>query len=77
MTKIMIDATLPDKLSTLTQAVDLCDAWGRVLGRYIPKLDPTEYVLEPQISDAEIERRLQDKSQSYTTAEVLAHLEKL
>jgi hypothetical protein len=72
-----MDANLPEKLPGLVQPVGFCDASGRVLGRYFPRLDPAEYNLEPQISREELQRRKQLKEKGYTTAEVLAHLEKL
>jgi hypothetical protein len=77
MTPILIDATLLEKLTAITQPVDLCDAEGRVRGRYFPVLDPGEYTVEPQVGDAEIKRRLQDKSKSYSTSEVMAHMANL
>jgi hypothetical protein len=51
---------------------------GRVLGQFVPSFDPSGYEgLEPQISQEELQRRKQSKGKSYTTAEVLAHLDKL
>jgi hypothetical protein len=77
MTKLIVDATLPEKLTGLLHPVELCDAGGRVLGRYFPQLDPAEYDLEPQISEEERQRRLNSNEKRYTTAEVLEHLRKL
>ena len=77
MTRLILDATLPEKLSGLVYPVELCDASGRLLGRYFPALDPSEYNLDPGISEEEIERRLNANEKTYTTAEVLAYLEKL
>ena len=77
MTKLIIDATLLEKLPGLVSPVELCDADGRVLGRYFPRLDPAEYDLEPQISEEERQRRLNSNEKRYTTAEVLEHLRKL
>ena len=77
MTKLIVDATLPEKLPGLVYPVELCDADGRVLGRYFPQLDPAEYDLEPQISEEERQRRLNSNEKRYTTAEVLEHLRKL
>ncbi len=77
MTRLIVDATLPSILPAQIQPVELCDAQGRVLGRYFPTLDPSKYNLEPQISKEEALRRKQSQEKSYTTAEVLAHLEKL
>jgi hypothetical protein len=76
MTRLIVDASLPDKLPHLLQPVELCDATGRVIGHFVPQLDPTQYNLEPQISEAELDRREQEE-ESYTTAEVLAYLENL
>lgn len=77
MGRLIVDATLPEKLPGLTQPVELCDPTGRVLGRYIPQVDLADYEpLEPQVSDEELQRRKQS-AEWYTTAEVLAHLRKL
>lgn len=77
MTRLLVDAMLPGKLAGLLHPVELCDAEGRVIGRFFPHLDPSEYDLEPQISREELERRKRSNEKTYTTAEVLAHLEKL
>jgi hypothetical protein len=77
MTQLIVDATLPGKLPGLLQPVELCDTSGRVLGLFVPHLDPSEYDLEPQISEEELERRKSSNEKRYTTAEVLAYLEKL
>lgn len=78
MTKITLDSDMRNKLLDLTQPLELCDESGRVLARLLPTLDPSKYDdLEPRISQAELQRRKQNKGKAYTTAEVLAHLEKL
>ncbi|HZY86201.1 MAG TPA: hypothetical protein VFE78_15315 [Gemmataceae bacterium] len=77
MTQIVVDEILRGKLQNLTQPVELCDSSGRVLGRVFPLLDPSEYDLEPKISHEELQRRKQSKEKTYTTAEVLAYLERL
>lgn len=77
MTRIIVDETLRSKLHNFAQPLELCDDSGQVLARLIPSLDPSQYNLDPQISHEEFLRRLQTKEKSYTTAEVLAHLEKL
>jgi hypothetical protein len=74
MSRLIVDARLPDKLPTLVYPVELCDSSGRVLGRFFPQLDPSEYNLEPQIGEEELERRRNSKEKTYTTAEVLAYL---
>lgn len=78
MTRITLDAELQKRLLNLTDIVEICDDSGRVVARVLPTPDPTTSEgLEPQISREEIERRKQTKGKSYTTAEVLAHLERL
>lgn len=78
MTKILVDETLRTKLHDLTQPLELCDAEGHILGRFTPVLDPALYDLEPPFTEEEIKQRLLEKGgKTYTTAEVLAHLEKL
>jgi len=78
MTRIILDAALRQKLNNLTQPLELCNESGQVLARLTPVLDPSQYgPLEPQVSDEELLRRSQSGERTYTTAEVLAHLEKL
>lgn len=79
MTRITVDPDLRTKLLDLNQPLELCDeSSGRVLARLLPAIDPSQYEgLEPRISEEELQRRKQHKGKTYTTAEVLAHLEKL
>jgi hypothetical protein len=78
MPKLFLDAALRAKLDQLYYPVELCDENGRVLGEFIPKVDPARLeALTPEISDEELRRRKQSNEKRYTTAEVLAYLEKL
>ncbi len=78
MTQIIVDEVLKSKLNGLTQLLELCDAEGRVVARVIPVPAPAlSEGLEPPLSREERQQRKQEKSKTYTTAEVLAHLEKL
>jgi hypothetical protein len=78
MTRVIVDETLLSKLHNLSQPLELCNASGKVLARLLPTFDPSLYEhLEPNISKEELERRRQNKGKTYTTAEVLAYLEKL
>jgi hypothetical protein len=78
MTRVIVDAALLSRLHNLTQPLELCDDSGRILARILPAVDPSLYEgLEPQISREELEQRKNNKGKTYTTAEVLAHLEKL
>ena len=72
MTQIYLDATLRTKLSNPNEPFELCDESGRILGRY----SPVGTRKGPQVSDEELERREQE-TETFTTEEVLAHLEKL
>lgn len=77
MTRIVIDSALPAKLPELTQPVELCDSAGRVVGRFFPTLDASEFEpVDPNVTDDELQRRKQSTSW-YTTAEVLARLGKM
>ncbi|MCI0465179.1 MAG: hypothetical protein L0Z62_50295 [Gemmataceae bacterium] len=79
MTRIVVNDIVSNVLREIPNSVEVCDQSGRVLGRFTPFLDPALYEgLEPQISDEERQRRRESRSgRTYTTAEVLAHLEKL
>jgi hypothetical protein len=77
MTRIIVDDDLQSKLQNFTKPLELCDKAGRVLARVFPVIDPALYEpVEPQISDDELQRR-RESTKWYTTAEVLAYLEKL
>jgi hypothetical protein len=78
MTRVIVDEVLRSKLHNLSQPLELCDESGRVLGRVFPTLDLSQYEpWEPQVSEEELDRREQANEKRYTTAEVLAYLEKL
>jgi hypothetical protein len=78
VTKVVVDAPLRNKLHNLLEPLELCDESGRVLARVTPAHELAQYEpLEPQVSDEELLRRSQSNEKTYTTAEVLAYLEKL
>jgi hypothetical protein len=78
MTQIILDAGVSTQLHNLAQTVELCDPSGQVLGRFVPLIDLSEWEpLSPDVSEEELDRRAQSKEKRYTTAEVLACLEKL
>jgi hypothetical protein len=78
MTRIIVNETLRNTLHDFSEPLELCDDSGRVLARLLPALDHSRYEgLEPPFTPEELRRRKQDKGKTYTTAEVLAHLEKL
>ncbi|MGE3809433.1 MAG: hypothetical protein AB7K24_32620 [Gemmataceae bacterium] len=58
--------------------VEFCDESGKVLGKFSPIIDPAEleFVL-PELTEEELDERERHSTKRYTTAEVIAHLEKL
>jgi hypothetical protein len=80
MSKITVDAPLVQVLHGLTESVELYDPSGQVIGRFIPKIDFSGWEPvnpdEPEVSDEELKRRIATERR-YTTAEVIAYLEKL
>lgn len=78
MPRIIVDESLKNKLHQLDEPAEICDQDGRVLGKFLPTFNPDEYEgLKSPISEQEIEARMKSKGKTYTTAEVLAHLEKI
>ena len=69
----MLDAATSSLLRGQSSEVTLKDENDRVLGRFVPATGKP--YTPPPLSEEEIQRRLQGPS--YTTAEVLAMLEKL
>jgi len=78
MTRLVLDSELREKLRNLTEPLELCDESGQVLAHLTPAIRLPQYAtIEPEISREELLRRKQSKSQTSTTAEVLAYLETL
>jgi hypothetical protein len=78
MPKITLDDAPASKLHELSQVVELCDPSGRVVGRFVPLIDLSEWEpISPDVSEDELDRREKSKERRYTTEEVLAYLEKL
>jgi hypothetical protein len=78
MTQVIVDDALRSKLLNFSQPLQFCDDSGRVLGRFVPEPDLSEWeTASPDISEEELQRRLNSNEKRYSTAEVLAHLEQL
>lgn len=76
MNQIILDAQTRRKLGDLKEPLAICDESGKVLAQLIPCLDPSrDEPVEPVISADELERRRRERA--YSTADVLAHLDKL
>ena len=77
MSQIVVDSSLHEKLPGLTQPVELIDREGKLLGRYIPD-NAVDIYAEPTNEELErLERLAREPGPRYSTAQVLAHLEKL
>lgn len=78
MTRIILDASVSSQLHSLGQRAELCEPTGQVIGRFIPLIDLSEWEpLSPDVTEEELDRRAKSNEKRYTTAEVLARLEKL
>ncbi len=78
MTPIVIDTHVVNQLSQVHQPVDLCDGTGRVIGRFVPAFDRSKWAaLAPEPTEAELDEIEKSDEPTYTTAEVMAHLENL
>lgn len=78
MNRILMNETLRSLLHNLSQPLELCDESGRVVGRVFPALDPSAYEpWEPVFTEDELRRQEQSNEQRFSTAQVLAELEKL
>ena len=78
MTRIVMDDVLRQKLNGLNEILELCDDSGQILARVVPTSRVRLEDLIPPISEEELRRRLNTPpSRTYTTEEVLRHLESL
>ena len=75
MSKLTITADLKRQIEGLREATDLVDEAGRALFRFLP-LEDLERLSKPA-SEEELRRRLANNERTYTTAEVIRHLESL
>lgn len=75
MVKVTVDAELKRKLYFFTTPLELCDEAGNVLARYTPSTpwnDPGNWhELTPEISEEELERRMNSNERTYTTQELI------
>ena len=80
MTRITIDNTVRSLLDKVTEPVELCDESGKYFGKFVPTIEKQlegYEMLGPEITKEELQRRMSSNERRYTTAEVIAHLEKL
>lgn len=75
MTRVIVNDELRGMLHDLKIPLELCNERGEILCRVTPVSKAELYENpEPPSSPEEIERRLKDKSVTYTTKEVLDYL---
>ena len=75
---VVCDAVMRKTLHDLAEPLELCDESGNVLARVLPASDRAlEGSPEPQISREELDRRGASNGKTYTTAEVLAYLQRI
>jgi hypothetical protein len=77
MSHVTLDSSAASQLNQVTESVEVRDPSGRVIGRFVPLIDKSEWEpLSSEISEEELDRRERSNEKTYTTAEVLAYLEK-
>jgi hypothetical protein len=80
MKKITIDDELRKKLMYLTTPLELCDKEGHVLARLTPSTpwnDPENWeALTPDISEEELQRRLNSDEPTYSTQELIEKIKR-
>lgn len=74
MTRIYVDDILRSKLGNLSEPLEFYDQSGRVIGHFEPASKAPRDT-EPTLSEEELARIEQEPD--YSTAEVLAQLEKI
>ena len=73
MIRIIVDPATQSRLEDVQHVAEICDASGRVLGRFVPVLE--DLIPEPEISEEELRRR--EAEGGRPLADILADLEKL
>ena len=78
MTRVIVDDALRSKLHNLSEPLEFRDVSGKLVGRFTPAFDPSDYERwEPEFSEEELQQEELSTEKRYTTAEVLAHLKSL
>ena len=77
MQRLIVDPSTLAKLGHLRDQYKICDDSGRLLGRFFPVAERTQYdEIDMDISEEELDRRSKE-TEVYSTPEVLRHLEQL
>ncbi len=77
MTQIIIDATLSTRLQQLGQVAELRDPSGRIVGKFVPLIDWSQWeVIPPESTEGELDE-IEKGSEWRTSEEVIARLKNL
>lgn len=77
MNELVMPETIASQLQGLPHTVNLCNASGKILGCFVPAVDPSLYeVVGPEPSADEL-AQIEMSTEWYSTDEVLRHLENL
>ncbi len=74
--KVVVSPELAEKLRKMATPLDLCDPEGNLVATIVPIAQDSDAgpYLEPQVSEAELDRREAANERHFTTSEVLAIL---
>ena len=76
MNRVVVDPVTLAKLRDAWQTLELCDDSGRVVGRFVPLVEPAVRAkLEPQVTEEELDRR-ERAGGGRPLADILGDLEK-
>jgi hypothetical protein len=77
MNDLVMPETVASQLQGLPHPVNLCDSAGKILGCFVPLIDPSLYeVVGGEPTGAELDE-IEKSGEWYTSDEVLRHLENL
>jgi hypothetical protein len=74
VTRLTLDPSVADQLKAIQCIVELCDADGKVLGKFLPEFDLAEWEpISPDVSEEELDR-IEQSTEWYSTEEVIQRL---
>jgi len=81
MTRVTVDAELRRRLMNFTTPLELCDERGTVVARLTPSTpwtDPENWIdLSPNLSDDEIQSRIDSGEETYGTQDLIDKIKRL
>jgi hypothetical protein len=77
MNELVIPETIASQLQGLPHPVRICAPTGKLIGCFLPVVDPSLYEIEgADLTAAELQE-IENSTEWYSTSEILRHLEKL